>query len=86
MLGQQVEKRAGQSKLRHMPALIIVIKSMSYADFNLTNSECILQCFSANLLGFFCLFVLVSGFSFKIFFVYLLNISFLKILLWAFPT
>lgn len=35
-----------------MPTLIIVIKSMSYADFNLANSEYILQCFSEKLLIF----------------------------------
>lgn len=54
---------------------------MSYADFNLYNSEFIFQCFREKLLLF-----LFSGFSFKIFFVHLLNIYLLKILLWAFLT
>lgn len=79
LLEQQVQTWRGQSKLRHMSTLVIFPKLMSYSDFNFTKSEFILPFFNENLLVF-----LFSGFSFKAFFVYLLNINFLKIVLWAF--
>ena len=76
LLEQQVQTRRGQSKLRRMSTLVIFPKLMCYSDFNFAKSEFILPFFSENLLVF-----LFPGFSFKAFFVYLLNINFLKIVL-----